>query len=68
MKVLLDIDDKIALHFMAVLKTIPYIKAEQITNGKAKLIKEIKESFDEIKEIKAGKKKAKSVRDFLNEL
>ncbi len=73
MKYLLDIDDRteisIISQFIAILKGMPFVKStEQITNGKAKLIKEIKESFEEIKEMQAGKKPLKSVKDFLNEL
>ena len=68
MKVLLDIDDKMVLHLMVILKGLPYVKTEELTYGKAKLIREIKEALIEVDEIKAGKKSGRNVKDFLNEL
>ncbi|MEI8114864.1 MAG: hypothetical protein WCI54_14605 [Bacteroidia bacterium] len=68
MKVLLDIPDNKAASLMDVLKSISYVKAKPITEAKALLLEEIKEAVEEMKQIKAGKKKGRNAEDFLNEL
>ncbi len=68
MKVLLDIKDNKALHLLEVLKSLPYVKAKQITGEKALLLEEIREAAEEMKLIQEGTKKARNVEDFLNEL
>ena len=68
MKILLDIPDKEAASFMEVIKSISYVKAKPITDSKAKLMSDIKAAVEEMKLIKAGKKKARNAEDFLNEL
>lgn len=68
MKVLLDIPDKKASSVMEVLNGISFIKTTQLTDDKALLMKEIREAVQEMKLIKAGKKKARNAEDFLNEL
>ena len=68
MKILLDIPDNKAHSLMDVLSSIPYVKAKPITDAKAELMEEIKEAVDEMKLIKAGKKKARNAEDFLNDL
>jgi hypothetical protein len=67
MKILLDIPDNKASSLMEVLKSISYVKASQITDAKALLIEEIREAVNEMKLIRAGKKKARNAEDFLNE-
>jgi hypothetical protein len=68
MKVLLDIQDNKADSLMDVLRSISYVKAKTITDEKALLMEEIKEAVEEMKLIRAGKKKARNAEDFLNEL
>jgi hypothetical protein len=68
MKILLDIPDNKATSFMEVIKSISYVKAKPLTDSKAKLMSEIKEAVEEMKLIRAGKKKARNAEDFLNEL
>ncbi len=68
MKVLLDIPDNKASSLLEVLKSISYVKAKPITESKAILLEEIKEAVEEMKLIKAGKKKAHNAEDFLNDL
>jgi hypothetical protein len=68
MKVLLDIKDNKAIHLMEVLKSLPYVKAKQLTETKAQLMGEIREAAEEMKLIKEGKKQARDAEDFLNEL
>ncbi len=66
MKILLDIPDNKATSFMDVIKSISYVKAKPLTDSKAKLMCEIKEAVEEMKLIRAGKKKARNAEDFLN--
>lgn len=66
MKILLDIPDNKATSFMNVIKSISYVKAKPLTDSKAKLMSEIKEAVEEMKLIRAGKKKARNAEDFLN--
>jgi len=68
MKVLLDIKDSKAIHLMEVLKSLPYVKAKQLTEAKAQMICDIKDAVEEIKLIKEGKIEARNVEDFLNEV
>lgn len=68
MKVLLEIKDNKALHLMEVLKSLPYVKAKQITEVKAQLIDDIREAAEEINLIKKGEKTARNAEDFINEL
>jgi hypothetical protein len=68
MKILLDIPDNKATSLMDVLKSITYVKARQITDSKALLMEEIREAVEEVKLVRAGKKKARNAEDFLNGL
>ncbi|MDX2128529.1 MAG: hypothetical protein SFU91_05780 [Chloroherpetonaceae bacterium] len=68
MKVLLDIKDSKAKPLLEVLRGLPYVKAKKILDEKELLISEIKESVEELKLIRAGKKIARNADDFLNEL
>jgi len=68
MKILLDLPDSKVFSFMEILKNISYIKIKPITDAKANLMEEIREAVEEMKLIRAGKKKARNAEDFLNEL
>ncbi|MBS1737788.1 MAG: hypothetical protein JSS98_14465 [Bacteroidetes bacterium] len=68
MKILLDIPDNKASSLMEVLKSISYVKAKPLTDARALLMKEIREAVEEMKLIRAGKKKARNAEEFLNEL
>ena len=68
MKVLLDIPDNKASSLMEILNSISYIKTKKLTDSKAELMVEIREAVEEMKLIRAGKKKACNAEDFLNEL
>jgi hypothetical protein len=67
MKVILDIQDNKASQLLKALKTLPYVKMQQITDGKAELITEITEAVEELKLVLTGKKEARNAEDFLNE-
>jgi hypothetical protein len=60
MKILLEIPDNKASALMEVLKSISYVKAKPLTDSKAIL--------EEMKLIRAGKKRARNAEVFLNEL
>ena len=68
MKVLLDIKDNKALHLLAVLKSLPYVKTKQLSDEKAHLMSDIQEAVQEFKLIRKGKLKGISAKDLLNEL
>ena len=68
MKVLLDIPDNKAGSLMEVLRSISFVKAKQLTGSKAQTLQELREAVEEMKLIRAGKKKARNAEDFLNEL
>jgi hypothetical protein len=68
MKVLVEIPDNKASSLMDVLRSISYVKAKPLTDAKALLMEEIREAVEEMKLIRAGKKKARNAEDFLNEL
>ena len=68
MRVLLDIKDAQALHLMEVLKSLPYVKTTTLTEAKAQLLEELKESVDTLNQVKKGKVKLKSARDLFNEV
>ena len=68
MKILLDIPDNKANSLMDVLKSISYVKAKPLTDAKALLMEEIRDAVEEMKLIRAGKKKANNAEDFLNAL
>ena len=68
MKVLLDIKDNKAAFVMELLHSLSFVKTRKLTSEKAQLIEEINEAVEEMKLIKAGKKKARNAEDFINEL
>lgn len=69
MKVLLDIKDNKAGFVMELLNNLSaYVKTKPLTEPKAQLMEELSEAVNEMKLIKAGKKKARNAEDFLNEL
>ena len=68
MKVLLDIKDSKADFVMELLNSLSFVKAKPIADEKKQLVNEIKEAVEEMKLIRAGKKKARNAEEFLNEL
>jgi len=68
MKVLLDIKDSKAVYLLEVLKGLSYVKTIPISNEKALLMEEIKEAVDNLKLVKAGKLKARSAKEILDDL
>ncbi len=68
MKILLDIPDSKASSLLEVLKSISYVRTKTLTEEKATLMTEIKDAVEEMKLVKAGKKKANDAETFLNGL
>ncbi|MDR1225154.1 MAG: hypothetical protein LBL07_20085 [Tannerella sp.] len=68
MKILIDIPDAKAPFLLDVLRHISYVKIKPITDSKALLMSEIREAVEEMKLIRSGKKKARDVEEFLNEI
>jgi hypothetical protein len=68
MKVLIDIPDAKAPFVLEILHHISYVKTKPLTDNKALLMSEIREAVEEMKLIGSGKKKARNVEEFLNEI
>lgn len=68
MKILLEILDNKADALLEVLKSMRHVKTTTLTDGKALLMKEVKEAVDEMKLIRAGKKHGRDADYFLNRL
>lgn len=68
MKILLDIKDNKASSLLEILKSLPYVKIETLSNEKILLIKEVKEAVENLKKVRAGKLKAKPIKELLDEL
>ena len=68
MKVMLDIKDNKAEFFMELIKNFPFVKAQPISDGKAKVLVELKEAVDNMKLVKEGKLKGRPARELLDEL
>ncbi len=68
MKIILEIrDDKVAF-VMELLKNFKFVKARPLSPYKAEVLEGLKDAVEEINQIKAGKKKAQPLSEFLNEL
>lgn len=68
MKVLLEIKNDKAASLLEVLRALPYVKAQPLTEEKALLLAELKEAVEEMKLIKAGKRKGRRLEELLDEL
>lgn len=68
MKVLLDIKDDKAAFILDLLHKYKFVKAKPLTPYTAEVLEGLKEAVDEVNQVKAGKKKAQPLSEFLNEL
>lgn len=68
MKLLLDIEDQKALHLVEVLKSLPYVKTQTLTEEKAEVMADIKKSVDNLKLVKEGKLKPQPIEQLIDEL
>ena len=53
---------------MELLSNFKFVKVKEPTLGKNKVLEELKEAVEEVKQIKAGKKKGQPLSELLNEL
>lgn len=69
-EVTVQIPDKEYPFFIELIQKLPFVKTVKTGKGssKAKLLSDLQGSIDELKQVKAGKKKARNLEDFLNEL
>jgi len=68
MKILIDIPDNKAASFLEVIRSISYVKAKQLSDSKAEVLREVRESIEEYNLVKKGEVKSRPVEDLLNEL
>jgi hypothetical protein len=68
MKLILDIKDDKAAFIIELLSNFKFVKAKPLTPYKADVLEGLKEAVEEVNQIKAGKKKAQPLSEFLNEL
>ena len=68
MKLLLDIQDEKAPFIVEMLKNFKYVKTKALTPYKAGVLEGLKESIDEMQQIKQGKLKGITAKELLNEL
>jgi hypothetical protein len=68
MKILLDIKDDKAAFILELLLNFKFVKAKPLTQYTAEVLEGIKDAVEEVNQIKAGKKKAQPLSEFLNEL
>ncbi|MBP6185479.1 MAG: hypothetical protein KA479_11095 [Saprospiraceae bacterium] len=68
MKVLLDIKDDKAAFIIELLHSLKYVKATPLTPDAAEILAGLEKAIEEVNQIKMGKKKAKSLSKFLNEV
>ncbi len=68
MKILIDIPDNKVASFLEVIRSISYVKAKQLSNSKAEVLNEVRESIEEYNLVKKGEVKSRPVEDLLDEL
>ena len=68
MKFLVDVDDSKAPFFLELMKNLRRVKVERLSGAKQKLIREIRESVEEIKAADRGELQLRPARDLLREL
>lgn len=68
MKILLDVKDNKEAFMMELLNNFKFVKANPLTPYKAEVLEGLKEAVEEVNQIKARKKKAQPLSEFLNEL
>ena len=68
MKLLLEIKEEKAAFILELLKNFSFVKAKPLTPYKAEVMEGLNEAVKEMNELKAGKKKAQPLSEFLDEL
>lgn len=84
MEIALNIPDSKFAHFMELLRAAPYVKKlrkftdislnkpeendDFVPQTKEEMLADLKEAFEEVREIEAGRKRAKPVQELIDEL
>ncbi|MBP8823699.1 MAG: hypothetical protein KBH07_08655 [Flavobacteriales bacterium] len=68
MKILLDIKENKAEFVLELLRNLRFVKATPLTDTKAKVLSDLRDAVEEVKQIKAGKKHGRPARELLEEL
>lgn len=68
MKLLLDIKDDKAAFIIELLRNFKFVKSEPLTSHKAEVLRGIKTSIDEVKQINEGKIEGIPAEQLLDEL
>ena len=68
MKILLDIKDNKVSFVLELLNSLNFVKVKKISDEKAEVLSDIKESIDELNLIKQGKIKGIPARELIDEL
>ncbi len=68
MRLLLDINDKKAAFLLELLQSYPHVKVKSLTPAKAVFMEELSEAVEFVNDVKRGKKKARPIKDLLNEI
>ena len=66
MKVLLEIKEEKAAFIMELLSNFKFVKTRPLTPYTATVLEDIREAVEEVNQIKAGKKQAIPLKDFLD--
>ncbi len=68
MKLLLEVKDDKAPFVLELLKNLKFVKTRELTPTKADVLASLKQSFEEVKLIEAGKLKGRRAEDLFDEL
>lgn len=68
MKLLVEVKENKAAFVLELLGSLSFVKAKPVNVEKDRLLAELDEAVEEMKLIRAGKKKARKASEFLNEL
>jgi hypothetical protein len=69
MKLLIEVKDSKAAFLLELLRSLPFVKVKETVNDERETVLEgIREAVEEMKEIKAGRKKGRPLSDLLDEL
>lgn len=66
MKILLEVKDNKEAFMMELLNNFKFVKAKPLATQEAEVLKGLREALMEVNQIKAGKKKAQPLKEFLN--
>jgi hypothetical protein len=66
MKLLVEIKEEKTAFIMELLQSFKFVKTKPLTKADVDMLEGIKEAVDEVNEIKAGKSKSQSLKQFLS--